>query len=576
MPGGWGEFSWGIGPWGYTDYGVYSLFKQIPRFYLDTDAAIAGQPFKNFLLSVAPLIRSSREFSDRFPLLVDAQEVRPELLVTLGDNVGAFATNDDADIIKRNEILHAYTWFTTKQLRNAYIAIARMNGLDALVEEVYEIGEDSGVFTTTPPTEFQFAPGVPPNSGTFPQDPIVALPGIPFTFSPTFFPLPGTDFVDTFSGAGVLPDPPWETVTTGGGTAVQNGAGQLVVTVPVAGDAAFVALRDRYDRRAKFDTIVELFTPPPLGQVDSDTAFALAVLQAPVGGTLGPKPKAAAILDRRVTVELDRPNGAIYIRAVTTAGDRFWDPTTQAWIVAKVSAAFLSPLQAPYRITLRSHSQWFKLIIERTFGGPGFSLATHTLPFFWHDIVNNGMPMKVVIGETSNTTGVIPGAGMSFDRFETAQTEDNDYGKLSCLQIQFFIPPPLSGAGTYFPPFGAPLDATALAVILANIRSKFQKVTPIHIRIKYPTIDLDDAPSPARFFQHFDVSDLVTEDPITAADLAANPNVDSAFTNADAHPMDFSPGAAFTKPPWVAGVGVADFYKQGQDGGWVEAIQVAP
>lgn len=570
MPGGWGEFGWGLGPWGYTDYGVFSLFRQIPRFYLDTDATIQGQPFKNFLLSVAPLLRSCREFSDRFPLLVDAQAVRPELLVTLGDNVGAFATNDDADIIKRNEILNAHTWFTTKQLKNAYIAIARMNGLDALVEELYEIGEDSGVFTVLPPKEFQFAPGIAPNTGTFPQDPVAALPGT------TPVPFPNTDFVADFTGpVAPLADPPWETVTLVGGTAARNGLGQFNIAVPAVGDAAFVRFRDRYDRRAKFDTIVTLDGIPLGSQLGPDTAFIVAVLQPPPGGNLGPKAHDDAILDRRVTAEADRPNGGFYLRVTTTLGlggtptDYYWNQTTQQWGTAKVVAAALSPIHTPYKFILRSHSQWFKWVVIQDTG----AVVVDTKPFFWNDVLNNGMPMSLVMGDTSSDTGRL--TQLLYGSFETALTEDNDYGKVSCLQVQFFIPAPGSGAGTYFPPFGNPLGPTELAVILANILSKFQKVTPIHIRIKYPTISIVGS-AVARFFQHFDVNDLVESSPITAADLLANPNVDSAFTDADAHPMDASPGLPFTKPPWVAGVGVADIYKEGQDGGWVESVQVLP
>jgi hypothetical protein len=518
------------------------------------------------------MLRSEKEFSDRFPLLQDALAIRPQLLQLLGDNIGAFVQVEDADIVKRNMALHAHTWFSTKGLVAAYTTIARMQGLDAQVDEVYEVPCGSGNFVIVPPHEFQFPPGLPPNSGTFPQDPIIAIPGT----SPPF-PLPGDDIVDTFAGPVGPPDPTlWTVHTAGAGTAALNGAGQLAVIVPAAGDAAFVKLIDEYDRRAKFDTIVNLFTAPHPAQVDSDTAFALAILQPPPNGSIVPKPKADAILDRRVTVELDRPNGAIYIRVVTSFpfpnNEWFWDIANQRWGTAKVSAAPLAPLRVPYRITLRSHSQWFKIIIENTFPGPGFSLLTHTAPFFWDVVQNNGMPMSVVIGETSNDTATLPVGGVSFDRFETAQTEDCDYAKVSCLQVQFFIPAP-PGAGTYFPPFGASLDADALAVILSNIRRKFEKVTPIHLRLKYPTQLLS---APVRFFQHFDVNDLAITSPLTAADLAANLNVDAAFTSADSHPADASPTMAFTKPPWVAGVGVADLYNEGQDGGWVQSEVVTP
>jgi hypothetical protein len=576
MPG-FGDEGFGTGPFGLTDYGNLSLAKQMPPIYLQKDADIPGRPFLNFLEAMAVMVRSEKEFSDRFPLLQDPLAIRAEFLGLLGDNIGAFVQVEDADIIKRNEVLHAHTWFTTKELKAAYIAIARMNGLDAIIDEVFEVPCGSGNFVIIPSHEFQFPPGLPPNAGTFPQDPIQALPGT----SPPF-PLPGDDFIADFTGPAVpLDDPPWETITAGAGTASRNGGGQFNIAVPAVGDAAFVRLRDNYDRRAKFDTIVQLDGIPLGSQLGPDTAFIVAVLQPPptndpaliaAGGNLGPKAHDAAILDRRVTAEADRVNGGFYLRVTTNLGpggtpaDYYWDQTNQRWSTAKVVAAALSPVHTPYKFILRTHSQWFKWVVIQDTG----LVVADTKPFFWSDVLNNGMPMSLVMGDTSDDTGRF--TQLLYGGFESAFTEDCDYAKVSALQVQFFIPAPGSGAGTYFPPFSTSLPTPAqLATVLANIRRKFAKVTPIHLRLKYPTQLLAAA---VRFFQHFDVNDLAITVPLTAADLLANPNVDPAFTSADSHPTDASPTLPFNAPPWPPGTPAV--YKEGQDGGWVQAEVVAP
>ena len=146
---GFGYDSFGVDPFGHTDWAYHVLWEELPESKRQEDLDAGGWYEKFVRCMIPPINQLKFLIYKSHDYVVDPRNARKDLLRYIAYNFGITPDLDEPEEYQRMKIEIAGRWRLIKGTEDAYKVLCAIHGFDV---EVSDIWTDGTSYTTSPPS----------------------------------------------------------------------------------------------------------------------------------------------------------------------------------------------------------------------------------------------------------------------------------------------------------------------------------------------------------------------------------------------------------------------------------------